>query len=472
MNVDDPLRGTPLHHDWLRGLFWAARWIVVAFAGLTAWMELIRPTRASWSDALVYLALPALLLAFGFSVAWPPRPSALRRGDGLLVRFTPGWRYGFRAVMVVPFAGILGSMLPTASAEPIAAGIMGFIFVAIVMSAIAVPRKSFVVSGVGIDRVSGWTGRIKSLRWQDVTQVEVDRGRLLVLRSPRATLEVSLLLEGTGDLATQALSSLPAHVVDAGANVRRVLEAVAARLEPPAEEPATTTARRPRPMLIPLAAVLVAIGVGIWAFSMRLETPLRIPVPDGWVDLSPGAPEGNFASFAPSVREGATQHGVIACAAERPAAGIAKPEQFMLARVVNGELDLAIARQLGSEFAKTVPNARVVSQGEETVRGVRTFHAEVASGGGGAIVYALPVIARSAVIVFGCAPTECARVRETAAATVGGIEGLAEPTFRNLYAGPLIRSTAMLAIYAAGFVGLLALEGTLRRRRAAAAVRP
>lgn len=67
MTADDPLAKTALHPDWPRKLFRIARWIVVAFAGLMACMELIRPTRSSWPDVLVYLALPAFLLAFGFS---------------------------------------------------------------------------------------------------------------------------------------------------------------------------------------------------------------------------------------------------------------------------------------------------------------------------------------------------------------------------------------------------------------------
>lgn len=310
---------------------------------------------------------------------------------------------------------------------------------------------------------------MRSLRWQEVAKVEVDGSRRLVMRGQRATLKVPLTLEGAGDFAAQAVSLLPAHVVDAGANVRPLLEAVAARLEAAVEGHAATAPRLPRPQPVALVAVLVAIGGGVWAYSMKLETPLRVPIPDGWVDLSPGVPEGKLAEFPPTIRELARLHGVVALAAERPAEGIAEPDQLMVVHIRNGEMDVAAAeRHLASESAKKFPNARVVSQHAETIRGIRSVRAEVAFDEGTAIVYAVPVIARTSIVVFTCAAMECARVRQTAAATVSAIDGLAEPTFRNRYAGPLIRSGAMLVIYAAVFVGILAFEATVHRRRSGA----
>jgi hypothetical protein len=92
--------------------------------------------------------------------------------------------------------------------------------------------------------------------------------------------------------------------------------------------------------------------------------------------------------------------------------------------------------------------------------------AEVSASDETAMLYAVPVFARTAAVIFTCAPTECARVRQIAATTVSSIQGLAEPTSRNLYEGPLFRSGAMLAIFAAIFLGVVAVETVLLARGA------
>ena len=159
------------------------------------------------------------------------------------------------------------------------------------------------------------------------------------------------------------------------------------------------------------------------------------------------------------MREQAKQHDVVAFGAERPAAASAGPDQVLVVQIRNVELDLASAESnLGADFARLVPDVRVASRAVESIGGVRAVRAEVSASSETVIVYAVPVYARTAAVIFTCVPAECARVRQIAAMTVRAIQGLAEPTHRNLYEGPLFRSGAMLAIFAAMFLGLVAAE--------------
>jgi hypothetical protein len=466
MTADDLFRNTALHRDWMRGVFRRARWVVLGGAALTVFLELVRPTRSTWQDTFIYLAFPAWFLTILFSVAWPPRARARREGSALVLRLTPGWRYGLRAALVLPAAGFTLAFLPKGLNEPVAVSVLA-VFVAVMSFAVLAFREKIHVTTAGVERASPWTGRTRTLRWLDVTKVELDGFRRLIMWGPQAaTIKVSLLLEGAGDFAAQALSSLPAHVVDAGTNVRCALEVVARRLEGAAREELSGRSRALRLPLVVLAAVLLAAGVGAWAFSMRLETPLRVPIPDGWVDLSPGVPEASFSAFPPTLREEARAHGVVAFAAERATGPSGEVDQAMTVRLTSGEMSgSSLERTFAGALAAAIPGARVVSEGVEIIQGVRCVRAELSSGEDTVIAYAAPVMAQTAVAVFSCAAAECGRVRETAAATMRAIEGLAEPASRSRYLAPLVRAGGVLAVFAAILVGLVVLEETHRERR-------
>ncbi len=469
MTVDELLRRTPLHHDWTATVLRRARWLVLASALLVVFAELMRPTRSTWLDLLVYLAMPTWLLSGLLPAAWPPNPDAERDGSGFLVRYGRGWRYGLRAFFIVPSVGIGILVIPKASAEPVAAVVALCIVAAVVALAILVTRETLRVTTSGVRRTSPWTGRITNLQWQDVTRCDVDGWPRLVLAGSRAKLTVPLAFEGSSDFATQVLSSLPAPVLDAGANVRPVLEAVAARVaaRKPASEARATSLRSG---VAPAAAMvaLLAAGLATWSYSVALETPLRVPIPPGWVDLSPGVPDRNFDGFPPSLRERASQHGVVTLAAERAADPGTITGQVLVVEIHNGELEVdSVARELGTNLAKAIPGAHVESQRAEFIAGVRVVRAEVSLSDGAVVMYAVPVIARTATVAFTCAVVECDRVRKVAAATLGETRGLAEPTFPVRYTAPLVRSGAMLAIFVALWLGIVGLQVSLRRRQPA-----
>lgn len=473
MTVDDLFKGTPLHRDWTATQFRRARWLLLVIALLVVFVELMRPTRSTWLDLLLYLGTPAWCLSVLLPSAWPARPDAERSGDGFVLRYGRGWRYALRAAAIVPSAGIGLALLPKAAEEPVTAGVGLCILAAVVAFAILITRESFLVTASGVQRTS-WTGRVTTLQWQDVTRCKV-RGwpPRLVLGGPSRKLEVPLAFDGSGDFAMQVLSSLSATVLEAATNVRPVLEAVAARAS--ARTPGSETRASPHQWTASIAAVavLLATGLGTWSYSLGLETPLRVPIPSGWVDLSPGAHQGNFEGLPPSVRQQAKRHGVVAFAAERAADPGVFSDQALMVEIHNGELDVgSAARGLATDLAKAIPGARVESQRVESIAGIRAVRAEVSVSGGAVIMYAVPVIARTASVVFTCSATECGRIRRIAAATLSETQGLAEPTFGTRYTGPFLRSGAMLAILGALWLGIAALQVSLRRREPTTGVGP
>ena len=45
------------------------------------------------------------------------------------------------------------------------------------------------------------------------------------------------------------------------------------------------------------------VSIGLLLSSAAAKEPFRFAVPDGWVDLSPGAPESNFAAVPELARK-------------------------------------------------------------------------------------------------------------------------------------------------------------------------
>lgn len=276
----DLLHGTPLHPEWTRELFRRARKIVLTGAALAVLVELVRPTRATWFDALLYLALAAWPLAFLFSVGWPPRARARRENGVAIVRFTPGWRHGFRALLIVPFAGIFVRMLPEVPEEPVASSLMLAFFVATCAFAIMAPREVFRLTSAGVERTSPWTGRITSLRWSEVEKFEIDGFRRVVMHGAGRKLKVSLALEGGGEYAAQALAILPASALEGGTHARALLEAAASRLTGAGrpQNASTPPHGRPATMLV-LAGLLVACGVGASSDRAHRHRPVHLRRP-------------------------------------------------------------------------------------------------------------------------------------------------------------------------------------------------
>lgn len=307
MAGEDLFQNSVLHADAARTLFRRLSWMVPLLAAWSVATELGRPTRSSWVDLPVTLFLPAWLLTLALSMGWPPRAQADRDANGLVLRFTPGWRYGVRAFFIVPMVG-LAALVAKGSGDPVARAVLASIAVAGIVLAALYPRERFRLTGEGVARVSPWTGRVATLRWPDVTRVELDATRRsLAMRGPGATIKVKLQMDGIGDFAAQALSSLPGHVVDAGRNVRPALETLARRLQVGAPAATGRAGFRSRPAMA--AVALVAVGLAVWSRSMWFEVPLRVPIPEGWIDVSPGAPQRDLAPLPPKVREAVRAQG-------------------------------------------------------------------------------------------------------------------------------------------------------------------
>lgn len=453
-----------LHPDWMHAVFWRVKAKIVLFAVIAVAVGASgRPAHERWFDALL-LSFVAALTVFALFLGWPPRAKARRDGDGFLMRFTPGWRYGLRGLLLA-VCGTFVAISVMIAKQPVAMRITLLAAAPILLvMAIVVARESFRVTSAGVERISPWTGRTTRLRWQDTTHVTPRGARVFVMRGPAVAIKVLLGLEGSSDFAAQALASLPEPVLDAAAGARPLLEVIAARARggAPGDGERAPLRVRPAPALM-VTAVLVAVGVTLWLLSPRLEPEPGFPIPAGWLDLSPTAPERNLRDLPPELRADAERRDFFAFAVEPPRAG--RWDQAMSVRLVNGDLDLVRAeRDLGPALEKPFPKAHLASHAIEPVGGVRAVRVELSSTEATIIAYALPLGRRFAIALFVCAPSEYPRVSRIAAESVRAMRGLAEPRSLARYAGPLVLSSGTVAILVAMFLGLTVTEASLRRR--------
>jgi hypothetical protein len=273
MTGEDLLEGTALARGWRRSVLRRARLLLAVQAPIALVLEWGRPARTTWSLALVHLWLAGLLLWPLLALGWPPRPTARRVADGFVLRYPAGWRYGLRTYFVVVVAVVMtGMSWRDAPTHPfVAAGAIAM-FVGLLAFGLIAPRERYVVTRSHVERRPAWIGRVTQLPWADVRQVQVDGFLRLVLAGATAKLKVPLAFEGSGDFAAQVLATLPPPVIDAGTNVRPLLEAAAARRSRVDHGEEGTRSHSTFGAVATVAALLV-LALAAWGSATRLDAP-------------------------------------------------------------------------------------------------------------------------------------------------------------------------------------------------------
>jgi hypothetical protein len=216
----------------------------------------------------------------------------------------------------------------------------------------------------------------------------------------------------------------------------------------------------------------LTVVLALAAAPAAARADLAFPVPAGWLDLSPGAPEGNFQSlpqdFVDMVRSGQfrafafdvahTENGFTpnlnAVAMDQPV------------RITERNRD-ELVRALFGPIEKQVPGAKLVEQDLIPLSGVKALRIVYDSAQGGTplrqMAVLVPGIPSSAVVTYSALRTQFPELRGTFEAHAASITGAQEPR------GPIARATgdALVGGIAGGIVGAIAGVVAWRRRRAA-----
>jgi len=469
MTTDELVKGT-LWYNQPRRLFRMAQLFLAAFAAISAFTEITRPTEPSWHFVVVYVGLPVFLITPLFCALWPVRPWGQRESPDLVLRFSAGWRIGMPAWFFLPLAAITVAALLAQPPQTGPAVILAIFLVAGTAYFYLVARETFRVTEDGVQRFSPWTRKTTTIRWDEVDRVELDGLRRVTLRSSGRTIKVPLSLGGSCEFAARALTALPSPHLDQATNLRAVLNHYVSILSKWGTEPrdATPPWRMPG-VLLASAAGLMALAVPVWTSSEQFEPPVHFTIPTGWVDLSPGVPEAQFDGLPPALRQQAQTKDVVAFAIERPSGPGAVPEQVYMAQVQKGKLDpdaapAKLADLFLANLRATLPDARIVRQGVETIDGARVAAVEMGASAGSLFIYAVPLRVRFGLLLFSCGAAECDRVRQVAAATVRATGGISEST-----QGPQRRAGAVVLLFAGLMVALAGVQAALPRRQPAPA---
>jgi hypothetical protein len=221
--------------------------------------------------------------------------------------------------------------------------------------------------------------------------------------------------------------------------------------------------------------LLLAVVVALSAAPHLARAELAFPVPAGWLDLSPGAPEQNFLRIPPAFREMLTQQKVRAFGADlaHTEAGFTPNFNAVLvegnARITEAKVDEAADGMLRG-LQRQIPGARLVEKGLVEVGGVKALRIVYDSEPGGRelrqMAVVVPGVPRSAVVTYTALRSQFAALRPAFEAHTATIRGAEEAGFlaRLDWSSVLRSSLVGGAIGAvAGVLGLL-----VRRRKRAA----
>lgn len=426
---------------------------------------------------LLTAGIAAWFMAVVLGTFWPPRARGVVRGGTLTLRYSRGYRFVLPAALASP--GLLIGMEALHRETPdhgLAAFALGVMVPPAVLLAIAF-RASVEVTEAGIAHRSPWSRMLKAIAWCDVTALETDRFRALVIRGPgKRTIRAHLALDGLPELA----AIVRAHVVRNGVTAwPAALEIQEALVDHPVLQDQISSAPGGRVqawLATPALTLPVSLLLGgLAAYSLRLaNTPPPEPaftLPAGWVAGVPaqlaGTPLGGSEFLS---------------VAHEPGTRPIPSAQLFWAELAYGELDAPrAARNIGELYlgrlkrstATGAPEARLREQVVTTVSGVEAARVEIdiPSEEIRLIVYAVPLGGRIGLLNYSCAESECDRLRFAFERAAGATQGLAPPTYRN---SPRSRrdlaGAGVLALFASVLLGGEALVALARM--SSARVRP
>ena len=190
--------------------------------------------------------------------------------------------------------------------------------------------------------------------------------------------------------------------------------------------------RRRRAVTLAAAGALAAAGVAIGLDALRPDPAPRFAAPEGWLDLSPGAPAERFRGIPEALVSQARSGRFEAVAAEPAEAGEPVTQTFN-ARLRPGSLRvdakavLAVASALQGALRSAGPEVRSTDAGIVEIGGVPSIRVEARLEAAGLVarnvVYSVPMGRRTAVLTYSCAEHAWARcasaVERSARATAG-----------------------------------------------------
>jgi len=185
-------------------------------------------------------------------------------------------------------------------------------------------------------------------------------------------------------------------------------------------------------LALTVAAAALAVGIHAW----RAEAPLAFRVPDGWLDLSAGAPESRLVGLPEPIVEQARSGRFAALAVEpAPAAGRLAATFIAIVQPHPLRVDDGAAGRLASGLLHVTRWAGADAHVQRTdvvqVGGIDALRVEarVALGSREArqVVYAIPAGDRTAILAYACEPSSCSRLLPTFDASARATKGASAP---------------------------------------------
>jgi hypothetical protein len=214
----------------------------------------------------------------------------------------------------------------------------------------------------------------------------------------------------------------------------------------------------------------LAVALALVALPLAARAGLTFPVPAGWLDLSPGAPEENFRGvpedFARTLRSGQFKafafdvaHTERGFTPNLNAVAIDPPIR------ISGENQEEVARALFGPIEKGMPGAVLVEKGLVEVDGVKALRIVYDSSASGAplrqMAVLVPGVPNSAVVTYSALRDRFEALRPAFDAHLAAIRGAQEPEgARHERLGAVVGAVAGGLVAAAAAVWM-------RRRRAA-----
>jgi hypothetical protein len=464
----DPLAGTTWQRGWRKKVGRRARIAFLVFPFLFGLQVFLRagPPKLDRVPLAGIITALATLWAVGFVVAAGQTPAVRGRSTGSLVeyRLCAGQRLALPLLIAAISLGV--GILAAFNAGGLGVGLaLGVGGVAASGLFLFTSRETLVASEIGLTLKSPWTGRRTALSWEEMRSLETDGFRRLVFVGTSAVkIRASLGLDGLPELAAAAVARTRGASIEMQAGAKALLEALAARLE--ASDAAEEAPRSGRPYLAQpavlglAAAALVAAGLFLWGIATRpLPTP-EFVAPSGWVLLGR---ESTAAADFPELADFLARPGVVWGAVEPPAPG--KPlDQVAYAILEDGEPVDDASRRLGEfllERVRAVGGAgRIADERKVRIGGTAVPRVEVAIEEGRLVGYLLPFGARTGLLVYACAASECARVLPAVARSASATGGVTAPSIFETASGRV--GLGMLAIWCGFAAAMCAFEAAVR----------
>ena len=212
--------------------------------------------------------------------------------------------------------------------------------------------------------------------------------------------------------------------------------------------------------------VMLGLVAGRAAEAQVSVPPFTFQVPAGWVNLSPGAPETNFAGLPPAIVAQARQLRFMAMDLAGAGDGFAENVNLQLVSCTGRftpELMDQVASQAPAQIQRMAPGSRfqIIEKGVLSVGGVMAgrmvFDLDLAGGPSmRQLQYQLPAGSQCAILTYSSTPGDFARYLPMFEAAARATTGLSEPPSRALGLFSRIGGAGLRGALIGGIAGCVA----------------